>query len=121
MTQPTPQPNEREHVQKRAIEQLTERYQFGVQHYKTGLQIGNGRRMAMDAREEAQDLLIYMTGVEMIHAEVGKIVGHLIELHNRGAEGTCATCYPEVGADEFPCHTRVDLLKILDLLGEKHD
>lgn len=117
-SQPTPQPNDREHVQARAIEQLTERYQFGVKHYGTGLQIGNGRRMAMDAREEAQDLLIYMTGVEMTHAEVIKIVRHLIELHQLDDQATdvCGVCMTTT-----PCHTRVDLEKILDLLGENHD
>lgn len=116
MMQPAPQSNNREHVQKRAIDQLIERYQFGVQHYKTGLQIDNGRRMAMDAREEAQDLLIYMTGVEMIHEELAKIVGHLIELHYEDdtLTGICRIC-----TISLPCHTRTDLEKILDLLGFK--
>lgn len=121
MTQPTPQPNDREHVQRRAIHELVERYRFGVDKYKTALQTGNGRRMSKDFREEIQDALVYATGMEMVDEEIGKIVGHLIKLHDRGEEGTCATCYPEVGADEFPCHTRVDLEKILDLLGVKHD
>lgn len=118
MTQPTPQPNEREHVQQRAIEQLVERYRFGVQHYGTGLQLSNGRRMAMDAREEVQDLLVYTTGVEMIHEEIEKIVGHLIELHQFDGQlpDLCGVCMTAT-----PCHTRMDLEKILDLLGVKHD
>lgn len=116
MEQPAPQPNDREHVQRRAIEQLTERYQFGVQHYKTALQLGNGRKMARDAREEAQDLLIYHTGVEMIHEEIVKIVFHLLELHreDEALDGVCQVCMISL-----PCHTMADLEKILELLGEK--
>lgn len=117
MTQPTPQSNDREHVQQRAIDQLVERYHFGIEKYGTAVQLSNGRKMAMDAREEIQDLLIYMTGVEMIHDEVVKIVRHLITLHqlNDQATDVCGVCMSTT-----PCHTRVDLEKILDLLGENH-
>lgn len=115
MTQPAPQHNDREHVQQRAIDELIKRYRFGVEHYGTGLQIGNGRRMAMDAREEAQDLLFYTTGVEMVHEEIAKIVGHLIELHreDEALAGVCQVCMISL-----PCHTVADLEKILELLGE---
>lgn len=118
MTQPTPQPNDREHVQKRAIEELNERYRFGVDKYQTALQIGNGRRMSKDFREEMQDALIYATGMEMVDEEISKIVGHLIELHRSDAlmPELCAVCLIA-----SPCHTQVDLLKILDILGVKHD
>lgn len=115
MTQPTPQPNDREHVQKRAIEQLTERYQFGIEKYRTALQLANGRRMSKDYREELQDALIYATGMEMVDEEIVKIVGHLIELHREddALEGICQVCMISL-----PCHTRADLEKILELLGE---
>ena len=115
MTQPAPQPNDREHVQRRAIDQLAERYRLGIERYKTALQIGNGRKMAQDLREEMQDGLIYATGVEMIHEEIIKIVFHLLELHREddALEGICQVCMISL-----PCHTMADLEKILDLLGE---
>jgi len=110
--QPEPTPNDREHVQKRAIKQLYERYMFGVQHYKTGVQIGNGRKMVKDLREELQDGLIYVTGVEMETEEIIAIVRHLIDMHH-DLGNYCNVC-----GGSFPCHTRVDLEKILQILGE---
>lgn len=112
MEQPAPQPNDREHVQRRAIDQLTERYQYGVEHYKTGLQIGNGRKMIKDLREELQDALIYATGVEMGLDEVIRTIRHVIEMHYE-FQGVCNIC-----KQSAPCHTRVDLEKTLEILGE---
>lgn len=114
MTQPAPQPNDREHVQTRVIAQLTDRYQLGIERYKTALQVGNGRRMSKDFREELQDALIYATGMEMVDEEIVKIVEHLIELHREddALEGICQVCMISL-----PCHTVADLEKILNLLG----
>ena len=112
-TQPDPVPNDRPHVQKRAIDQLVERYEFGVARYRTGVQVGNGRRMSQDFREELQDALIYATGIEEGDDEIIKILEHILELHSE-FQGYCNTC----GGD-YPCHTRVDINRILLILGHQ--
>lgn len=116
MTQPDPTPNNRKHVQQRVIEELNDRYVFGVNHYGTGLQVDNGRRMSRDYREELQDALVYATGIEMMDEELIKILNHLRDMHHAhdGMTDVCTICLVN-----FPCHTRVDVVRALELLGER--
>lgn len=108
---PRPQPD-RSDVQKVVIDDLSRRWELGKKRYGTGLQIGNGRDMTRDALEEAQDLLIYMTGIRERDVEIVKILDHLLVLHK---SCVCTVC----GPGDDVCHTVADVRQILDLLGSR--
>lgn len=117
MSQDAPIPNDREFAQDRAIRELTERRDYGVNLYGTGVQIGNGRRMSKDYREEIQDALVYATGLEMMDEELIKILTHIRDMHSADdlLEDNCTVCLTTL-----PCHTRVDIEHALELLGVKN-
>jgi len=100
-------------IQAIVIADLHDRWQVGVERYQTiGLQVGNGRDMSRDALEEAQDLLIYMTGVRERDREIVDVLRHLLDEIHRDQDGACAEC-----GGAYPCHTAVDITRVLGLLG----
>lgn len=115
--QPTPTRDpDRTEIQAVVIGDMRRRWDLGRQRYGTGLQIGNGRRMSQDYLEELQDALVYATGIVMQDDELIKIATHLLETVHRQAPGgdACATC-----VESHPCHTAVDLDRMLGLLGAR--
>lgn len=110
--QPAPQTNDAPIIQAVVIADLHARWELGRGRYNVpGLQVGNGRDMSRDALEEVQDLLIYMTGIRERDRQITQLLLHLWDVHT-DRDGTCVTCGTEV-----PCHTTLDITRILALLG----
>jgi hypothetical protein len=107
---PTVDPD-RVDIQQIVINDIQGRWRHGREQYGTGLQVGNGRDMTRDALEEAQDLLIYMTGVRERDGEIVRSLRHILDDIHADRNGRCATC-DVVG----PCHTAVDIDQLLYLL-----
>jgi histidine triad (HIT) family protein len=59
--QPSPQPNNLPHIVSMVIEQYKARKLFGMQKYGVPLQPFNGRDALQDAKEEAMDMVLYLT------------------------------------------------------------
>lgn len=112
--QPMPVPNERPLIQNLVIDDLHARLKHGIETYGTGLQAGNGRDARRDAYEEAMDLTLYLRQLLEERAEIIKILDHLLLLHY-DAYGLCAIC-----TDMHPCHTAIDIDRVLGLLGAKN-
>lgn len=95
------------------IDDLFKRKVIGLESYGTPLQVGNGRDAAQDALEEVLDLAVYLKQIKLMHDEFAKIITHLRSLHSNINE-KCDVCKVV-----FPCHTRIDLVHMLDLLGAR--
>jgi hypothetical protein len=110
--QSAPITNDQPVIQEIVIAELHARWKLGQERYNVpGLQINNGRDMTRDALEEAQDLLIYMTGIRERDRRITQILLHLLDIHT-GHSGVCGTC-----GVETPCHTTLDVTQMLALLA----
>jgi non-ribosomal peptide synthetase component F len=61
--QPMPTTNNNPILQVLVMDDMTNRLKLGIERYGTGLQVGNGRDMLLDAYEEALDLCVYLRGL----------------------------------------------------------
>lgn len=115
--QPQPRANDTTPIQQLVIRDMNARWALGVERYGTSLQVGNGRRMSQDFLEELQDALVYATGIREQDCEIIMVLRHLLDIHRRApGTDTCLTC-----AQLHPCHTTVDIDKILVILGATND
>lgn len=110
--QPSPTPNDQPAVADLVMTDMLERRAHGAREYGTPLQIDNGRDPLQDLYEELLDGVVYARGLIETHTEAVRILRHLQVLHFDGST-KCPTC---VG-DATPCHTFVDIERVIKLLG----
>lgn len=86
--QPMPIHNESPAIWPLVIEDMQSRDRFGRAKYGTPLQVNNGRCMAIDAYQEALDLVVYLKGMTV---EMESLRAEVTELR-----GTLATCQEQL-------------------------
>lgn len=121
--QPEPTSNNEPHIQQIIISDWHDRYAHGVATYGTGLQVGNGRNPVQDSIEEVMDLHAYLVQIGLTWDRMRQLTKHILELHvadstqyktsNGQVAVLCTVC-----RTPMPCHTRIDLDLIINLLGD---
>jgi len=115
--EPRPKPNNGPSMHDLVIKDMEDRKQFGLDKYNTTLQAFNGRNAAMDAFQEALDLVVYF---KQMLEEKEIIIEKLCDIRDEAK--TTLTCYLAIGNDSLEDRLASivdDSEKLLKLIGHE--